>query len=82
MWKLREIYSHAFWQKFRESKGFTKEITKELISRKKHFSEREFLVFPHCDNQTLIDWHYEINSHIFPWASIPTEREKLDVNLK
>ena len=35
-------------QKFRESNVFTKEITKELISRKKNFSEREFLVFPHC----------------------------------
>ena len=29
---IKEIYSHSFfWQKFRESKIFTKEITQELI---------------------------------------------------
>ena len=31
--EIMEIYSHLthFWQKFRESNGFTKEITKWLI---------------------------------------------------
>ena len=29
--EITEIYSHAFWQKFRESNAFTKLITKELI---------------------------------------------------
>ena len=28
VWKLREITLTHFWQKFRESNGFTKEITK------------------------------------------------------
>ena len=39
--------SHNFKQNFRENNGFTKEVTKELISRN-IFGEREFLVFPHC----------------------------------
>ena len=29
--EITEIYSHAFWQKFREINNFTKEISKELI---------------------------------------------------
>ena len=29
---ISEIYSHAFWQKFRETSVFTKEITKKMIS--------------------------------------------------
>ena len=31
VWKLREFSPTHFWQKFRESNVFTKEITKELI---------------------------------------------------
>ena len=31
--EITEILSHTFWQKFREINGFTKEVTKELISR-------------------------------------------------
>ena len=29
--EITEVYFHAFWQKFRESNAFTKEITKELV---------------------------------------------------
>ena len=38
---------HNVWQKFRESSCFTKDGTKELISRN-IFGEREFHFFPHC----------------------------------
>ena len=40
LWKLRKFSLTFFWQKFRETNGFTKEITKELISRN-IFSVRE-----------------------------------------
>ena len=33
VWKLRKFSLKLFWQKFRESNVFTKEITKELIWR-------------------------------------------------
>ena len=33
MWKLQKFSLTYFWQKFRESNIFTKEVTKELISR-------------------------------------------------
>ena len=33
MWKLRKFTLTLFWQKFRESNGFTKEVTLKLISR-------------------------------------------------
>ena len=39
VWKLQKFSLTPFWQKFRESNCFTKEITKELISRKKWFDE-------------------------------------------
>ena len=32
--EIVEILSQKLWQKFRESNGFSKEVTKELISRK------------------------------------------------
>ena len=44
VWKLREFSLMHFYQKFRESK----EITKELISRKIFFVVRQFLAFPQC----------------------------------
>ena len=31
LWKLRKFILTLFWQKFRETNVFTKEITKELI---------------------------------------------------
>ena len=40
-------------QKFRESNGFTNEVTKEFISRKFFFDERKFLVFPDYAAVTL-----------------------------
>ena len=46
--EIAEILSHAFLQKFRESNGLTKEITKQPDDLTKFFSVREFLVFPHC----------------------------------
>ena len=30
---ITEIHSHTFWQKFRESNVFTKDLTEEVISR-------------------------------------------------
>ena len=46
----RNSLSHFFSQKIRESNGFTKEITTYLVDLTKFFfSEREFLVFPHCE---------------------------------
>ena len=33
VWKLREFSLTLFWRKFREINGFTKQVTKELISR-------------------------------------------------
>ena len=38
-----------FWQKFRESNGFTKEITKYIVDLMKFFSsESTFFIFPLC----------------------------------
>ena len=56
MWKLLRFSLIHFWQKFRESNVFTKEITKELISRKK-FSVRENFLFFHtvCER---ISWFF------------------------
>ena len=48
VWKSRKFSLILFSQKFRESNIFTKQVTKELISRIFFFSESEFLVFPHC----------------------------------
>ena len=42
MWKLQKFSLTHFWQKFRESNGFTKEVTKELISRNIFWRERIF----------------------------------------
>ena len=44
MWKNEKFSLTLFWQKFRESKVFTKEVTKKLISRN-IFRWMEFLVF-------------------------------------
>jgi len=46
--EITEIHSHTFLIKIRESNGFTKEATKDLISQKKKIGERAFLFFPHC----------------------------------
>ena len=46
VWNLRKFSLTLFWQKFRESNVFTKEITNKLISRNFFFDkEGEFLVF-------------------------------------
>ena len=39
-----EIISHTVWQKFRENNGFTKEITKYLVT---YFSVRKNFSFFH-----------------------------------
>ena len=49
----REILSHTFLKKNRESNVFTKEVTKELISQNIFVSESEFLIFPHCEQGAL-----------------------------
>ena len=59
MWKLRKFLLPLFWQKFRESNVFTKEITKELIFEIV-FIERDFLVFPHCAVQITV-WKFGKN---------------------
>ena len=46
VWKLRKFSLTLFWQNFRESNVFTKENTKELISRN-FFSVRENFSFFH-----------------------------------
>ena len=42
VWKLRKFTLTPFWQKFRESNGFTREVPKELNWRNIFFSERDF----------------------------------------
>ena len=49
--EIKEIYYNTFYEKFREINVLTKEVTKELISRKK-ISVRENFMFFHtvmCD---------------------------------
>ena len=62
--EITEIYSHTFLTKIRESNLFTKEVTKELISRKK-FDEIEFRDFSHCAflnwNSTTLEVFYWVN---------------------
>ena len=41
------VISSRFWQKFRESNVFTKEITRVNLT-KYFFGENIFFVFPHC----------------------------------
>ena len=43
VWKLQKFSLTIFWQKFRESSDFTKEVTNELISRKEKKNEREWI---------------------------------------
>ena len=54
VWKLRKFTLTLFWQKFRESNGFTNKITKYLVDLTKYFfSESKFFIFPHCDAHTI-----------------------------
>jgi len=48
VWKLRKFSLTLFLTKFRQSNGFAKEVTKELISRNIFFGEREIMVFPYA----------------------------------
>ena len=50
VWKLQKFPLVIFLilQKFRESNGFTNEITKALIWRKIFFGNSKFFIFPHC----------------------------------
>ena len=45
VWKLRKFSLTYFWQKFRQSNGFTKEITKELIWRNISLARENFSFF-------------------------------------
>ena len=59
--EIPEIILHAFLQKFRENNDFSKEVTKELISRN-IFSVREMesFVFPHwakCAHTLTFSWN-------------------------
>ena len=49
VWKLRKFTLTHFWQKFRESNGFT-EITKFLtdLTKKKFGEESRSFIFPQC----------------------------------
>ena len=60
VWKLRKFSLTLFWQKFRESNVFTKEITKELISRN-FFSVRENFSFFH----TVTLWMWTVHLGFF-----------------
>ena len=54
MWKLQKFSLTFISQKFRESNGFTKEFAIYLNDLTKFFlGEREFLVFPHCVDDTV-----------------------------
>ena len=55
--KLQKFYLILFSQKFRESIGFTKGITNELIWRK-----RKFFDIPHCETRSHYRNFREINS--------------------
>ena len=46
--KKQGINFQLLSQNFRESNVFTKQVTKELISRNISFGESKFLVFSHC----------------------------------
>ena len=50
--EITEIYSHAFWQQFRESNGFAKEVPNELISRDV-FSMGKFRKYPYYEMITV-----------------------------
>ena len=54
VWKLRKFTFTLFWQKFRESKKFTKEIYWIVDLTKFFFSEREFMQFPPCWSHTFL----------------------------
>ena len=58
LWKLRKFTITLLWQKFCESNDFTKEITKELIWRKKLWGEKIF--------QFSTLWIAEIYVHTVP----------------
>ena len=53
-----EIYLTHFWQKFHESNVFTKEVTKELISRKKinSFAKKSWGHSVQCGNFANLLW--------------------------
>ena len=65
LWKLRKFILTHFCQKFRESNGFTKEITKELIWRNIFLVRLNFSFFHtvHCrQKQEIYKKIREINS--------------------
>ena len=60
VWKVLRFSLTHFWQKFRESKDFTKEITKELIWRKNSLVRLNFSFFhtvPHSVERREILCH-------------------------
>ena len=58
VWKLRKFTLTLFWQKFRESNGFTNKITKYLVDlTKKIFSEDKFFTFPQSAEFPLYPVH-------------------------
>ena len=60
LWEFQKL-SLIFPEKFRQINGFTKETTEQEVDlTKKNYSEREFLVFPHCEVVKT-----EIYSHTF-----------------
>ena len=74
LWKLRKFSLTQFSQKFRESNVFTKEYTRELISRNISYVRENFLFFHTVDDEIFIPRIFrEINS-----ASLePCEKENL-----
>ena len=48
VWKSRRKHDHDFYRKIRQTNVFTKEVTKELISRNFFYVIAFFSIFPHC----------------------------------
>ena len=73
VWKLRKFTITHFWQKFREINVFSKEVTKELIWRKKFSGEREFRV----------DYFHTVMTMIWEWITKLSYLKKIrETNVK
>ena len=75
LWKLQKFTLTLFWQKFRETNVFTKEITKQLIWRN-YFSVRVnfWFSFSHSVNCAVEKWktlsHENISSNQFFFVTL------------
>ena len=66
VWKFQKMTLTFFWQKYRESKPFTKEITKYVVDlTKDFFSESKFDILPHCGKEHFHSRFLRENQHFF-----------------